>query len=84
MKAKSCCCIEIAKMVALVALIGIVAWCFAAPFALGFIATVSGSMAAGKVVAVAVICAAIYLALKVIERGVRRIKDSSDRDNGGQ
>ena len=40
-------------MVVLVALIGIVAWYLAAPFALGFVATASGSMVAGKVVAVA-------------------------------
>ncbi len=71
-------------MVVLVALIGIVAWYLAAPFALGFVATASGSMVAGEVVAVAVICVAIYIAFKVIERGVRRIKGSSDRDNGGQ
>ena len=84
MKAKNCCFIEIVKMVVLVALIGIVAWSLVSPFALGFAATVSGSMAVGKVVAVAVICVAIYIALKVIERCVRRIKGSSDRGNGGQ
>lgn len=53
MKAKKSCGIEIATMVFLVALIGLVAWYLAAPFALGFVATASGSMVAGKVVAVA-------------------------------
>ena len=84
MKTKNCCCVEIAKMVVLVALIGIVAWYLAAPFALGFVATATGSMVAGQVVEVAVICVAIFLALKVIARGVRRIRGSSDRNNGGQ
>ena len=84
MKAKKSCGIEIATMVFLVALIGLVAWYLAAPFALGFVATATGSMVAGQVVEVAVICVAIFLALKVIARGVRRIRGSSDRNNGGQ
>ena len=63
---------EVEKMGVFVALIAFATF-FAAPFALGFVATACNSMCAGEFAAGVVIFVGFYLALRVIVRGIWRI-----------
>ena len=66
----------------IVAMIGVIAWYFAAPFAFGFVATALDSTATGVVTAGVVTGVAVYLALKVIARCIRRMQGTANQNNG--
>ena len=73
---ESCWYKEVEKMGVFVALIALVTY-FAAPFALGFVATLCNSMKAGEFAAGVVMFGGFYLAMRVIVRGIWRICHSS-------